>query len=543
MDIITILLIIITGVNTLLGVVLLFHAKKHSFSQLYAINILMIVFWSIGMIFFRFANQNNILTIAKSLYIAGSLIASTFLYFSFVFPDRTEPLSGRAWLLIALPNAAIIGLVAFSNLIVSSAEVIVGGENPIYFGPLYWVFGLFILTYFFTGFLVLTRKYWRFRHDRVQRLQIMYLLGSYAFAANIAFVTNLILPWFGYYTLQWLGQVTTVVMAIFTTIAVFKYRLFNIKVIVVELLTLLLLALILVRIIIAQTARERILELGIFIMAVFVGIFLIRAVLREVEHREQIERLAENLEAANARLKELDQMKSEFVSIASHQLRSPLTAIKGYASLVLEGSFGTVNEAVKEAVQKIFDSSSLMAVSVQDFLDVSRIEQGRMKYDFEVFDLRKLAETVVEELMPAAQAKRLEFGLKVVDASDYRINADLGKIKQVLHNLIDNSIKYTPKGSVEVALKKKDDKVLVEIRDTGVGIDAATLPKLFEKFVRSRNAHHVNVSGTGLGLFVVKEMVKAHNGKVWATSDGKGKGSVFHVELDEYRPTSPATTS
>ena len=107
----------------------------------------------------------------------------------------------------------------------------------------------------------------------------------------------------------------------------------------------------------------------------------------------------------------------------------------------------------------------------------------------------------------------------------------MGKIKQVLYNLIDNSIKYTPDGSVNVLMHHVNGKIRIEIHDTGVGISKETLPKLFEKFVRSRNAHHVNVSGSGLGLFVVKEMVEAHKGRVWATSDGEGKGSVFHVEF------------
>ena len=320
---------------------------------------------------------------------------------------------------------------------------------------------------------------------------------------------------------------------LFTAYSMLRHKLFNAKAIFAGIFILLLSLTTII-----ETALLEEIDLSNIIIAftklffiLVIGVLLVRSIINEVKQREHIEHLATQLEKANERLKELDRLKSEFVSIASHQLRSPLTAIKGYASLILEGSFGAVNDAVKEAVQKIFDSSSLMAVSVQDFLDVSRIEQGRMKYNFEDFDLEKLLTTVVEELTTVAMQKGLALTLKITNEGNFRVHADLGKIKQVLYNLIDNSIKYTPDGSVNVLMHHEDGKIRIEIHDTGVGIAPETLPKLFDKFVRSRNAHHVNVSGTGLGLFVVKQMVEAHHGKVWATSEGEGKGSTFHVEL------------
>jgi len=318
----------------------------------------------------------------------------------------------------------------------------------------------------------------------------------------------------------------------FTTYAVLRHKLFNAKAVAVSILIFLLSVVSLSEVVFAESPGDFVFSLLQFVLVILIGGMLLRGVVKEVKQREKIEELAKSLEKANVRLTELDRLKSEFVAIASHQLRSPLTAIKGYASLVLEGSFGKVSDSVKEAIQKIYESSSLMTVSVQDFLDVSRIEQGRMKYNFEEFDLEKLLTTVVEELTHTAKGKGLVLTLKITSESSFRINADLGKMKQILNNLIDNSIKYTQDGSVNVLMHHVDGKIRIEIHDTGVGIAPETLPKLFDKFVRSRNAHHVNVSGTGLGLFVVKQMVEAHSGRVWATSEGEGKGSVFHVELD-----------
>ncbi|HEC32824.1 MAG TPA: HAMP domain-containing histidine kinase [Candidatus Kaiserbacteria bacterium] len=172
-----------------------------------------------------------------------------------------------------------------------------------------------------------------------------------------------------------------------------------------------------------------------------------------------------------------------------------------------------------------------MTSSVEDFLNVSRIEQGRMKYDKTDFDMSKLAVDIVDELTPVAIKKNLKLSFKSDKEDSYIVNADLGKIKQVFSNLVDNSIKYTPKGSIVVSVSRNGEYVRFKVSDTGVGISKETLEKLFDKFVRARNAHNVNVTGSGLGLYVAKQMVKAHGGKIWAESEGEGKGSSFIVEL------------
>ncbi len=241
----------------------------------------------------------------------------------------------------------------------------------------------------------------------------------------------------------------------------------------------------------------------------------------------------DQLGRANERLKELDQQKSEFISLASHQLRSPLTAIKGYASLLLEGDFGQLPEKIRETVEIIYKSTQAMAVLVGDYLDVSRIEQGRMRYDYSNFDLKELVENIVDELRPTVAAAKLSIKFECNQSDNYMIHADMGKLKQVFLNLIDNSIKYTPKGGMEVSLNKdnQNKKITFRIKDTGIGIPGEVLPRLFEKFTRAPDANKVNIMGTGLGLYVAKKMIEAHGGKIWAESDGKDKGSTFVVEL------------
>ncbi len=244
-----------------------------------------------------------------------------------------------------------------------------------------------------------------------------------------------------------------------------------------------------------------------------------------------VDKRTKELTVANTKLKELDKLKSEFLSFASHQLRSPLTAIKGYASLILEGTYGKTTEKIHEPVDRIFQSSNALTAMVEDFLNISKIEQGGMKYDFQMTDFKKLIETVVVEQEPNIKSKKLAISFSAQENVNYNIKLDSGKIKQVIMNLVDNSIKYTPKGTITLLLKQIDRKIQLEIKDTGIGFNKETLPKLFAKFSREKNANKVNIQGSGLGLYLAKEIMEAHHGHIWAQSPGEGRGSSFFVEF------------
>lgn len=270
------------------------------------------------------------------------------------------------------------------------------------------------------------------------------------------------------------------------------------------------------------------------IISIILGIFMIESVRKEVRQRERIESLANDLSVANTRLLELDKQKSEFVSLATHQLRAPLTAMKGYTSLILEGEMGEIAPETKQAVTRIYDSANTLTNIVNDYLNISRIELGTMKYSFDSLDFKKLIEDVIGELKPNIEKKGLEFTFNCDVNQKYRVHADVDKLKQVIANLIDNSLKYTPSGKIELSLVRKnlEKKLLFSVKDTGVGIAPEVMSKLFSKFVRSDNANKQNIYGTGLGLYVAKQMIIAHKGRVWAESLGDGKGSTFFVELD-----------
>jgi signal transduction histidine kinase len=211
--------------------------------------------------------------------------------------------------------------------------------------------------------------------------------------------------------------------------------------------------------------------------------------------------------------------------------------MKGYTSLILEGDLGQLSAGLKDAITRIYDSSSTLTNIVDDYLNISRMELGTMKYSFEPINMKDVVEHVIAELKPNIENSGLAFTFMTVPKNPderFMIHADRDKFKQVIANVIDNSIKYTPKGSLTMILSKDitTRKITFALKDTGVGISPEVMPKLFSKFVRADNASKQNIYGTGLGLFLAKEIVTAHKGRIWAESDGDGKGSTFFLEMD-----------
>jgi signal transduction histidine kinase len=269
------------------------------------------------------------------------------------------------------------------------------------------------------------------------------------------------------------------------------------------------------------------------VLTAVTGIILSRSVKKEIQQREELQKLTADLAKANKRLKKLDKLKSEFVSIASHQLRSPLTAIRGYASMLAEGSFGKIPEKAKVPVERIVESSRRMAEAVEEYLNVSRIESGNMQYNLSDFNLKTEVEKITDDIRPLAMKKKLVLLFRNKLNSKGIVNADIGKATQIIHNLINNSIKYTQQGSITVLIRDdlKKKRLYVDIIDTGIGMSQDTIDRVFEKFERADNANLVNVSGTGLGLFVALKMAQAMGGDITAISEGDGKGSTFTFEL------------
>ncbi len=407
--------------------------------------------------------------------------------------------------------------------------------NP---GPFYWIFPVYFVGIVLIAILNLILGYIKHKTEITLRAQIRNTLIS-GVIGYIGGLTNFFPQIFNIYPF---GNYLVILYIVFMVYGVLKYKLLSTQVISAHLFSTALLLALLVNLLSSREIKQWTSSFLLFAFACLISALLIRSVNKEVKTRQEIEKLATDLSVANDRLKELDAQKTEFVSLASHQLRGPLTAIKGYGSMLLEGDFGELSPMIKDAVEKMYKSTNDLVVIVGDYLDVSRIEQGRMQYDFSRFDLKELVSTVVTELRPNVENAHLTLDFDTSPAPNYTTHADKGKIKQVISNIVDNAIKYTPKGGIHIWLSTKTkDKALISISDTGVGIHPDVIPKLFQKFTRAPNASETNILGTGLGLYVAKKMIEAHNGRVWAESAGQGKGSTFFIELDLVDPYAPNT--
>lgn len=250
-----------------------------------------------------------------------------------------------------------------------------------------------------------------------------------------------------------------------------------------------------------------------------------------VKLTEEVDKATKELKAANAQLKKLDVAKSEFISIASHQLRTPLTVIKGYLSMIQQKDFGEVPEKIQDPLEKVTKSTARIIGLVEDLLNVSRIESGRMKYDFEMVDPNALATEVFEELEQHAKNKGLKFSYIKPTVKVPELKLDRNKVREVFMNLMDNAIKYTEKGFVTVALEKLDDHVRFSVTDSGRGLAADEIPQLFQKFSRAKGVQLMHTEGTGLGLYIAKKIMLKHHAKIWVESPGAGKGSSFIIEF------------
>ncbi len=224
--------------------------------------------------------------------------------------------------------------------------------------------------------------------------------------------------------------------------------------------------------------------------------------------------------------KEIDRMKTEFISLASHQLRTPLSAIKWFSEMLLNGDAGELEESHREYVGEIAASTERMIELVNSLLNISRIESGRIMIDPQPTDMHALLEGIQKDLK--AQIERREQHVTVeVDPSLDNVKLDKRLISQVYMNLLTNAIKYTPKGGqISLKVKVDGDTIVSEVADNGYGIPAAEQGKMFQKFFRAENVAKVETDGTGLGMYLVKAIVEAGGGKIWFESE-EGKGTTF----------------
>ncbi len=243
--------------------------------------------------------------------------------------------------------------------------------------------------------------------------------------------------------------------------------------------------------------------------------------------------LYNQVQSTNQKLKVLDRLKDEFVSLASHELRTPMTAIKSYLWLFLEDNRQFLNEKQKTYIERAYTSTDRLINLVNDMLNVSRIESGRLIINKNPFGMVQLIAEVINEITPTAKEQNKDVIFTQPDTELPLVSADPDKIKQVVLNLLGNAVKFSPDGTkIHITASLKDGMVVTSVKDNGKGISKDDMPRLFKKFgIISTTMLAHGAQSTGLGLYISKSIVELHGGKMWVLSEGEGKGAEFSFSL------------
>jgi len=519
---------IVTGVASLvMGFVIATSRWRNPHARVFAVFSLVLAVWLLGATYMmsNCAIESKALYIDKWIYVVVSAIPAVLFHFTSIYSNyekrKISIIFGYSlmvcfWFLAWSPYF-VDGLFQFTNGCHSQARVLH------HFFLLY--FGSYSSVIIYDSFVL-----YKGEIDRLKKKQYQFIF--FALIADGVVAASAFLPAYNINS-SIVSNIVGFIATVILIYAMFRQDLFELKVIAIKIFIIFVVAASLFQVVVVGSNTLRFVNGTVFFIVLGFGYLVMRNVREEQISREKGERLARYLANVNARLRELDKQKTEFVSIASHQLRSPIAAIKGYTSMIIEGSFGKVPKHLNEPLSRILESGQRIGIMVDDFLNVTRIEQGRMSYVMSPHNVHTLVQAVVNEMRVVAEKKGLALSVDPSSDTSCTVKADEGKLKQIFSNIIDNSIKYTPQGSITIFIEKNLDykKVLVKMQDTGIGIAPEEIQNLFQKFNRASNANEINVLGTGLGLYIAREIMKAHEGWIHVESEGLGKGSVFTVEL------------
>jgi len=511
-----------------------FAGRKKRINQLFAS---MVLLWIVGEMtpYFLFRSislpQRIIFFLPKLEVFSVFVFFILFYFFSmrFLHENRKFPLLNK----IIVVSASIGALVAaFTNLFQKS--VLLSNEMKgldlklTLGGKIFWLGFVIIVTLFILYRFVVNY----FKSKPKDRLRIQYFLFGILSWVAINLVFNVFFPLiedtFRY--AMW-GNYSILVLFGFTAYAIVKRHLFGIKVVLTQLLVGLIAVLLLVNVVGSDTPFEYTWKGSLLVVFLLFGYLLIKSILREIKQKEEFKKMATNLQKANVKLKQLDATKTEFIAVASHQLRTPLTAIRGYISLVRHDHYGHIPKKAQDALRLVYQASLRLLNLSNRLLDVSRIQLGKISFNPQPVSLVDIISSVVQELQIQAKEKKLKLVFEKPDQKMPLLSLDVGKIRQVLLNILDNDLKYTQKGGITIYLRSLDGRVRIKIQDTGMGMTPEELGKIFKSFSRGDAGMAFHSAGAGLGLYVAKKFVDLHHGRIWATSPGKGRGSVFWIEL------------
>src|SRR3989344_8002284 len=451
-------------------------------------------------------------------YIGVIFIPIIFLHFMFEFLGKKN----RNILFLSYLIGFVFLIINFtSKLLIADMRLVFNQFHVVVPGLLYTPYLLAWIGLVLYAHLLLWKRYKIAEEE--ERIQIKYfffaMLGSFSGGSLTYSMTYGI-------DLYPVANNLACLYTIIITYAIFRKHLFNIKIIATELLVVLIAFLLLLNLFASDNLQEFVFNLLIFLLGNLVGVLLIRSFQKEIAYHAQ--------EVAYDELQRLDEANAQFITTASHQFRTPLSAIKGYISMLLEDASKDRKDE-KIALERVYTANNRLIGLVDNLLDVSRMEKEKIEISAEYVQMNELLEDVLKEYQKMAQTKGLQLRMEEPLQKIPPISLDKEKIRQVLAGVIDNAIRYTKKGRITITMEmtnqKGKDYLLIAVADTGEGLATEEKETIFQSFRRGQGAQAIWTEGVGLSLYIARKFVEAHGGKIWAESEGKGKGSKFCIEL------------
>lgn len=506
--------------SIVLGVLVLFQNPRHRANQLFFLFTLAVATWGYAYFSWQIASDPNMALFWVHVLMAGAILIP-FLYFHFVvrFLNLQQELRWFVW--VGYISAAFFSIVNWHPLFISS----IGSRGGFDFWPIAGpLFSLFLIIWvLYAAYPVrLLFKHLRTTDRAEDRAQIKYILVGTAIG-YIGGCTNYFL-WYGIPILPF-GNITASVYIVLVAYAILKHGLFNMKAIAAEFLVFVLWLFVFIRMLIASTTPEQFIEGGFLLVILIVGVMLIRSVDREVEQRERIQKLVEELEATN-------KGQENLIHIMNHQIKGYLgTARNIFAELSQSNDYGTMPEPSKPLLAKGFEEMTAGVDYVQQILKGASARSGTLSYTMLPLDLKPLVSKLLDKQKEVAEKNGLSFESIIADGN-YDIVGDATMLEEAFKNLITNAVKYNnPKGSIAVTLSRTGEKILFAVKDTGRGISKEDEPQLFKPGGVGKDSIKYNIESSGFGLAFVKPVAEKHGGKVWFVSNSPEKGTTFFVEL------------
>lgn len=521
--------LVAASVTLFLGTIVYLHSRRSVTNLIFVAHSLVGTVWAVINYFSLAASPLNALFFIRGVIVFAVPHVFLFFLFSKNFPNKKLIVPRRQfWGVVTLGSAMM--LLAFSSYIFESIDFIGYPPTPIP-GALMPFFSVTLIFFFLVTIGMVIKKY-VLAHGETKRQWLA--IGIGLVTAYILLITLVFIRVIAFHDPTFVPYSPLFILPIFAgaAYAILRHHLFAMRVIATEIFSFLLLVAGITQILLAQTRTTLLLSLFMVLFLLVFSVLLVRSVLHEVRAREQIEHLAKELKEANVELKKLDLAKSEFIALASHQLRSPLTIVKGYISMLREGSFGKVEKRIDEMLSRVYNANEHLIKLVADFLNLSRIESGKLKYVIEPTAMEELAQEVIIAQRANAVSRGITLRWNPPRRALPLVEIDREKIHQSIFNLVDNAIKYTDKGFVDISVEARENNRIVRlvVRDTGAGLNDDDKQKLFKKFSRTTSGD-MNTSGLGIGLYLAAKLVGDHHGRIWAESEGPGKGSAFIIEL------------